>query len=138
MIIKSKGKEYELTFKARQMIRCGDEIGSQYELEMGAYKGDMKVLGKIISIFSDALTYDDALDAIDELLENGGSIKSIYADIFKEMNKKAFFTKKLEISEMPPINFQSFVEKVTADMGQGIASKTSEKALENMSNDSNK
>ena len=132
MIIKSKGKEYELTFKARQMIRCGDEIGGQYELEMGAYKGDMKVLAKIISIFSDALTYDESLDFIDESMENGSSTREIYTEIFEEMNKKAFFTKKLEIGEIPPINYQSFVEKITAEMGEELAQKTNEKAIENM------
>lgn len=132
MIIKSKGKEYELTFKTRQMIRCGDEIGGQYELELGAYKGDMKILAKIISIFSDALSYDEAIDTIDELLEEGKSVKEIYAELFEEMNKKAFFSKKLEISELPPINFQAMFDKVTNEIGNGVATKTSEKALENM------
>ena len=137
MIIKSKGKEYELTFKARQMIRLGDEIGGQYELEMGAYKGDMKTLAKIISILSDALTYEEALDSIDEAIEEGMTVRDLYSSVFEEMNKKAFFTKKLETSEIPPINYQMYMEKMTSEIEKEIASKTKEEALQNMSSNLN-
>ena len=133
MIIKSKGKEYELTFKSRQMIRCGDEIGGQYELELGAYKGDIKLLAKAISIFSDALSYEEALDYIDEAIEEGRTIRELYSNLFEEMNKTAFFTKKLEVSELPPINYQMYMEKITSEIEKELASKTKEEALENMS-----
>lgn len=137
MIIKSKGKEYELTFKARQMIKLGDEIGGQYELELGAYRGDIKILARVISILSDALSYDEALDYIDESIEEGGTIRDLYTNIFEEMNKKAFFTKKLEVSEMPPINYQMYMEKMTSEIEKEIASKTKEEALVNMSSNLN-
>lgn len=133
MIIKSKGKEYELTFKARQMIKLGEEVGGQYELELGAYKGDIKILAKVLSILTDAFSYDEALDVIDELIENGEKIKDVYSGIFEEMNKKAFFTKKLEVADFPPINYEEYLNKMISSVGDEMVEGMSKETFQNMS-----
>lgn len=121
MIIKGKEKEIELTFKSRQMIKISEEIGNQYDLEVGAYKGDIKVLAKMISILSDTLDYNDSLDFVDDLLENKKTIADIYKDIFAGINEKAFFTQALEVLDTPPMDMQTFtaelMEKAKIQMG---------------------
>lgn len=131
MIIKGKDKEYELTFKSRQMIKLGEEIGGQYDLQKGAYDGDIKILAKMLSIFCDTLDYDNALDLIDELIEEH-SIKEIYTMIFDEMNKKAFFTEKLEVQDFPPINMESYVQKMMDSMGTELTEQARQEAMQNM------
>lgn len=106
-----KGQEIPLTFKTRQMIQVGDKIGGKYDIEFGAYKNDLKVLATLISVFADT-NYEHALDIIDEALEEGKTVKGMYEEIFNEMNKKAFFTEKLEVLDTPPVD----MEKMTQDM----------------------
>lgn len=123
---------HDITFKARQMIKIGEEIGGQYELEMGAYKGDIKLLGKLLSIVSDGLTYETALDLIDELLDNGDTIKGIYEKLFAEMNNKAFFTQKLEVMETPPIDMEKYISDMMESVGTDMIAKTAEETIKTM------
>lgn len=123
---------HDITFKTRQMIKIGEEIGGQYELEMGAYKGDIKLLGNLLSIVSDGLTYETALDLIDELLDNGDTIKGIYEKLFTEMNNKAFFTKKLEVMETPPINMEKYISEMMESVGTDMVAETAKEAIKTM------
>lgn len=123
---------HDITFKTRQMIKIGEEIGGQYELEMGAYKGDIKLLGKLLSIVSDGLTYETALDLIDELLDNGDAIKGIYEKLFAEMNNKAFFTQKLEVMETPPIDMEKYISDMMESVGTDMIAKTAEETIKTM------
>lgn len=123
---------HDITFKTRQMIKIGEEIGGQYELEMGAYKGDIKLLGNLLSIASDGLTYETALDLIDELLDNGDTIKGIYEKLFTEMNNKAFFTKKLEVMETPPIDMEKYISDMMESVGTDMIAKTAEETIKTM------
>lgn len=119
-------KDIKLTYKARQMIEIGEKIGGRYELEKAAYDGNLKVLATLISILSDNLTFNDALDVIDETIDAGITIKQAYEEIFKGMNEKAFFTERLEVLEIPPVN----IEKMTQDMVQQAQEKMGQKAIE--------
>lgn len=119
-------KDIKLTYKARQMIEIGEKIGGHYELEKAAYDGNLKVLATLISILSDNLTFNDALDVIDETIDAGITIKQAYEEIFKGMNEKAFFTERLEVLEIPPVN----MEKMTQDMVQQAQEKMGQKAIE--------
>lgn len=123
---------HDITFKTRQMIKIGEEIGGQYELEMGAYKGDIKLLGNLLSIVSDGLTYETALDLIDELLDNGDTIKGIYEKLFAEMNNKAFFTQKLEVMETPPIDMEKYISDMMESVGTDMIAKTAEETIKTM------
>jgi hypothetical protein len=123
---------HDITFKTRQMIKIGEEIGGQYELEMGAYKGDIKLLGNLLSIASDGLTYETALDLIDELLDNGDTIKGIYEKLFAEMNNKAFFTQKLEVMETPPIDMEKYISDMMESVGTDMIAKTAEETIKTM------
>ena len=118
-----KGKEIKLTFKTRQMIEVGEKIGGQYELEVGAYKNDLKVLGTLISAFSDALDYNASLDLIDSLLDEGATVREIYEAIFKEINAKAFFTKPLEITDSAPINTEAMTDEIMKQAQADFAKK---------------
>lgn len=129
---------HEVTFKTRQMIKIGEEIGGQYELENGAYKGDFKVLAKLISIVCDSLTYEKALDVIDELLDEGESVRSIYEKLFEEMNKKAFFTKKLEVTDTPPFDTDKYIAQVMESVGADMVETTAKETTKNMSKVSKK
>lgn len=130
MIIKDK--EIKLTFKTRQMIEIGEKIGGQYELEVGAYKNDLKTLGTLISVFSGSLDYNASLDLIDELLDTGITVREIYEEIFKEINAKAFFTKPLEITETAPINTEAMTEAIMQQAQTDFAkSLVEEKLTEN-------
>lgn len=123
---------HDITFKTRQMIKIGEEIGGQYELEMGAYKGDIKLLGNLLSIVSDGLTYETALDLIDELLDNGDTIKGIYEKLFAEMNNKAFFTQKLEVTDTPPINTEKYVAEMMESIGANMIEETAKETIKTM------
>lgn len=119
-------KDIKLTYKARQMIEIGEKIGGYYELEKAAYDGNLKVLATLISILSDNLTFNDSLDVIDETIDAGTTVKQAYEEIFKGMNEKAFFTERLEVLEIPPVN----IEKMTQDMMQQAQEKMGQKAIE--------
>lgn len=121
MIIKDR--EIKLTFKTRQMIEIGEKIGGQYELEMGAYKNDLKTLGTLISVFSGSLDYNASLDLIDELLDEGITVRKIYEEIFKEINAKAFFTKPLEITDSVPINTEAMTDEIMKQAQTDFAKK---------------
>lgn len=123
---------HDITFKTRQMIKIGEEIGGQYELEMGAYKGDIKLLGNLLSIASDGLTYETALDLIDELLDDGDTIKGIYEKLFAEMNNKAFFTQKLEVADTPPINTEKYVAEMMESIGANMIEETAKETIKTM------
>lgn len=130
MIIKDK--EIKLTFKTRQMIEIGEKIGGQYELEVGAYKNDLKTLGTLISVFSGSLDYNASLDLIDELLDTGITVREIYEEIFKEINAKAFFTKPLEITDSVPIDTEAMTDEIMKQAQTDFAKKLiEEQASEN-------
>ena len=114
------------------MIEILEKIGGQYELEMGAYKNDLKTLGTLISVFSGSLDYNASLDLIDELLDEGITVREIYEEIFKEINAKAFFMKTLEITETPPLDMEKYVSQMMESWGTGIMSEATKEATQTM------
>lgn len=120
-MIKGKEKETELTFKSRQMVKVGEVIGNQLTLETDAFEGNIKTLAKLISILSDSLDYDKALEVIDDYLDGGKSITELYGEVFAGINQKAFFTTPLTVQDSPPMDMVKIQKQVQEKIGQEMA-----------------
>lgn len=112
-------EKMEFTFKTRQLIKVGEEVGGWFELQNGAYEKDLGILAKLISIFGD-VDKDKAIDEIDNRLEKGDTVAKMYEEIFKGLNEKGFFTDKLEAQPMvAPVN----MNKITKEIYERVTAK---------------
>jgi hypothetical protein len=102
----------EYTFKTKQMIKVGEQVGKIYELEKAYYDGDLEILAKLISIFGD-VEIDKAFEYIDEQLEANKKVTDLYKEVLDGVNKKGFFNRKIAYNlEAPPINTEQLIKEM--------------------------
>ena len=104
----------EYTFKTKQMIQVAEQVGKIYDLEKAYYEGNLEKLAKLISIFG-AVDLEKAYEYIDEQLENNRKVSDIYKEVLDGVNKKGFFSRKIQLNlEAPPINLEELMETIYA------------------------
>lgn len=115
----------EYTFKTKQMVRAEEKVGNYYQLQEAVFNADIGKLAKLIAVFGD-VAEDKAYDYIDEELEQGKTIKSLYEEIFKGINEKGFFNQKLDVNiDTLPID----MNKLTTEMYEKYMNKEIEKQI---------
>ena len=115
----------EFTYKTKQMIKVNEVVGGYYELEKAVYDGDISVLAKLISIFTD-VPEDKAFDYIDEQIDSGKTINSLYEEIYNGINEKGFFNQKLEVDiQTLPVD----INKLTKEMYEKYMNKEIENQI---------
>lgn len=104
----------EYTFKTKQMIKVAEKVGKIYDLEKAYYDSDLETLAKLITIFGE-VELDKAYEYIDEQLENGKKVSDVYKEILDGVNKKGFFSRKIQLNlDAPPVNMEELIEKIYA------------------------
>ena len=110
----------EFTFKTTQMIKVSERVGTFYDLEKGAYDGNLKVLADLVSIFGN-VSFDDACAEIDKQLDEGKKVVDLYTHIFEEINKKGFFKENLQASLTElPVDLSKLTANVIEEMYQKV------------------